>query len=85
MILFAYASNMNVKDFVTQVPSARKIGNGCLKEYEFVFNKTDSDLSAKANIVASQNIGAAVWGVLIEFAQNDAQFFTIGDWDEHLE
>jgi hypothetical protein len=76
MILFAYASNMNVDELATHVTSAKKIDIGYLRGYSFSFNRTADDLSAKANIITCDELDAKVWGVLIELSDEDkAKFF----------
>lgn len=85
MILFAYASNMNVKEFTRSVPSARKLGNAHLPGYAFAFNKTAKDRSSKANVIPVDNPDVPVWGVLLEFDEDDARVFDKGDWHKHLE
>jgi len=85
MILFAYASNMNVKDFTRSLPSTRKLGNAHLPGYAFVFNKTAKDRSSKANVVHVDNPDIPVWGVLLEFSDEDAKLFDKGDWHKHLD
>jgi hypothetical protein len=84
MMLFAYASNMNVKDFTRSLPSTRKIGNAYLPGYEFIFNKTAEDGSAKANVTPVDNPDIPVWGVLLEFTDQDGKMFDKGDWPEHM-
>ena len=71
MILFAYASNMNVDEFAKTVPSAKKIAKAKLPGYSLVFNKTSEDGSSKVNIIASVESDACVWGVLIEYQDNE--------------
>ena len=85
MILFAYASNMNVTDFNRFVPSARKLGNAYLPGYAFVFNKTGKDRSSKANVMPVDNPDVPVWGILLEFADEEVEQFKNGDWHKHLE
>ncbi|WP_448700120.1 gamma-glutamylcyclotransferase family protein [Mucilaginibacter sp. AW1-3] len=85
MILFAYASNMNVKDFKRSLPSAQKLGNAHLPGYAFAFNKTGKDRSSKANVVLADNPDVPVWGVLLEFSDQDARMFDKGDWHKHME
>jgi len=75
MILFAYASNMKVDEFVKSVPSAKKITNAKLTGYSFAFNKTADDGSSKANIIASLEADAAVWGVLIDINDDEKDNF----------
>ncbi|WP_139113077.1 gamma-glutamylcyclotransferase family protein [Mucilaginibacter sp. PPCGB 2223] len=85
MILFAYASNMNVTDFTRSLPSARKLGNAYLPGHAFVFNKTAKDRSSKANVMPVDNPDVPVWGVLLEFNDEDARIFDKGDWHKHME
>jgi len=85
MILFAYASNMNVTDFTRFVPSARKLANAYLPGYAFEFNKTGKDRSSKANVMPVDNPDVPVWGVLLEFSEEDAEVLKRGDWHKHLE
>ncbi len=85
MILFAYASNMNVKDFSNHLKSAKKLGNAYLPGYEFVFNKLADDLSAKANVIPADNPDVPAWGVLLEFTDADTEILNKGDWPEHME
>jgi len=86
MILFAYASNMNVDEFTKTVPSAKKIGVAKLPGYTFLFNKTADDGSSKANIVISAEPDACVWGVLIEYQDNEKQnFFNPTGWSADFE
>lgn len=87
MILFAYASNMNVGEFSTYVTSARKLCNAYLPGYRFVFNKTGHDGSAKANVEPTDELNARVWGVLIDLSEEDRLhvFNPDDDWTESLE
>src|SRR5450756_1741851 len=73
MILFAYASNMDVDEFALSMPSAKKLGIGYLPGYSFVFNRTSADLSAKANVIVCEELDANVWGVLIEMSDEDKE------------
>jgi len=75
MILFAFAGNMDVGNFAKIVPSAKRIGVARLPGYNFIFNKTADDLSSKANILQSSDPNDAVWGVLIELADNEKSNF----------
>jgi hypothetical protein len=75
MILFAFAGNMDVTRFTKVVPSAKKIGTARLPGYNFIFNKTDDDLSSKANILHSDDPNDAVWGVLIELDDQERSNF----------
>jgi hypothetical protein len=75
MILFAFAGNMDVGNFAKIVPSAKRIGVARLPGYNFIFNKTADDLSSKANILQSSDPNDAVWGVLIELADNEKTNF----------
>lgn len=81
MILFAYASNMNVDEIATSITSAKKIAIGYLPGYSFIFNRKAADLSAKANIIACEELDAKVWGVLIEVSEEDKQRFFVGHDD----
>lgn len=86
MLLFAYASNMNVNEFVKTVPSAHKIANARLPGYTFAFNKTAADDSSKANIVVSTKPDAHIWGVLIEYDDNEkGNFFNPAGWSSDFE
>lgn len=86
MILFAYASNMNVDEFVENVPSAKKIAKAKLPGYRFVFNKTAEDGSSKANILPADQPDACVWGVLIEYHDNEkGNFFNPTGWSSDFE
>lgn len=86
MILFAYASNINVNEFVKTVPSAKKIAQAKLGGYGFVFNKIAEDGSAKANIIPSTETGACVWGVLIAYEENEkGNFFNPTGWSSDFE
>lgn len=81
MVLFAYASNMNVDEFAKTVPSAKKICNAKLPGYRFSFNLTADDGSSKASLVPSTEMEAAAWGVLIEFNDDELDtFFFQDDW-----
>jgi hypothetical protein len=75
MVLFAYASNMNLEEFKEHIPSAHKLCNAYIPGYEFCFNKNGADLSAKANIQPSANPAAKAWGILIVFDDEHARFF----------
>jgi hypothetical protein len=66
---------MDVGNFAKIVPSAKKIGVARLPGYNFIFNKTADDLSSKANILQSSDPNDAVWGVLIELADNEKTNF----------
>lgn len=86
MILFAYASNMNVNEFAETVPSAKKIAKARLTGYSFIFNKTADDGSSKANIIASTETDACVWGVLIEYNGSEKEnFFNPTGWSSDFE
>ena len=86
MILFAYASNMNVDEFAKTVPSAKKIAKAKLPGYSLVFNKTSEDGSSKVNIIASVEPDACVWGVLIEYQDNEkGNFFNPTGWSSDFE
>ncbi|MDB5030712.1 gamma-glutamylcyclotransferase family protein [Mucilaginibacter sp.] len=84
MILFAYAGNMNVEKFAKTVPSAKKLGVGKLRGYNFAFNSTGDDESAKANVVKSLDSDAIVWGVLIEYDDEDRADFYDPTWSTTL-
>ncbi|MBW4890942.1 gamma-glutamylcyclotransferase [Mucilaginibacter sp. HMF5004] len=75
MILFAYASNMNMEEFRENIPLAQKLCNAYIPGYEFCFNKSGDDLSAKANIQPSTNAAAKVWGVLISIPEEQEEHF----------
>ena len=83
MLLFAYASNMNVDEFAKTVPSAKKIANAKLPGYKFGFCLNADDGSTKASLRPSTDLNAETWGVLI--ALDDAEkknFFFEDDWFE---
>ncbi len=81
MKLFAYAGNMNVEEFSKVVPSAKKIGIAKLPGYRFIFNKTAEDQSSKANIIPSAEPEEIVWGILIEFDENEKpNFYNPDTW-----
>lgn len=84
MILFAYAGNMNVEKFTKTVPSAKKIGIAKLPGYNFVFNSTGDDESAKANVVRSFDQDALVWGLLIELDDEERANFHDPTWSSTL-
>ena len=84
MILFAYAGNMNVEKFKKTVPSAHNIGIAKLPGYNFVFNSTGEDESAKANVVKSFEQDALVWGLLIELDDNERANFHDPTWSSAL-
>jgi hypothetical protein len=84
MILFAYAGNMNVEKFAKTVPSAKKIGIAKLPGYNFVFNSTGEDESAKANVVKSFDQDAMVWGLLIELDDEERGNFYDPTWSSTL-
>lgn len=84
MILFAYAGNMNVEKFSKTVPSAKKIGIAKLPGYNFSFNSTGADESAKANVVKSFDPDAVVWGVLIELNDDERSNFHDPVWSSDL-
>jgi hypothetical protein len=75
MILFSFAGNMDIETFAKLVPSAKKVGVARLPGYNFIFNKTAEDQSSKANILQSFNPNDAVWGILIELADNEKTNF----------
>lgn len=86
MILFAYASNMDVDEFSKTVPSAKKLAVAKLPGYSFAFNKTAGDGSSKANIVVSTEPDAHVWGVLIEYNDHEkGNFFNPTGWSSDFE
>jgi gamma-glutamylcyclotransferase len=85
MLLFAYAGNMDVHKFSETVPSAKKIGTAHLPGYSFTFNKTADDESSKANIIPSADPADAVWGVLIEFDEQEKEnFYNPDTWSSDL-
>ncbi len=84
MILFAYAGNMNVDKFAKTVPSAKKLGVAKLPGYNFVFNSTGEDESAKANVVKSYDPDAMVWGILIEIDDEERGDFYDPTWSSTL-
>ncbi|WP_214070931.1 gamma-glutamylcyclotransferase family protein [Mucilaginibacter sp. dw_454] len=84
MILFAYAGNMNVEKFAKTVPSAKKIGIAKLPGYNFAFNSTGEDESAKANVVKSFDLDAMVWGLLIELDDEERSNFHDPTWSSVL-
>ena len=67
MLLFAYATNMNVDEFVKTIPSAQKIANAKLPGYKFGFCLAADDGSSKASLRPSTDVDAVAWGVLIRF------------------
>lgn len=72
---------MDVDKFATIVPSAKKIGIARLPGYNFIFNRTDEDLSSKANILLSSDPNDSVWGVLTNL--DDAEwpnFYNVGSY-----
>ena len=80
-LLFAYASNMNVEEFVKTVPSAKKVSIARLPGYTFTFSLTAKDQSSKANITSSAAPDAEVWGVLIRFDEHElGNFFNASTW-----
>jgi hypothetical protein len=83
MLLFAYASNMNVDEFAKTVPSAKKITNAKLPGYKFGFCLAADDGSTKASLRPSTDLDAVAWGVLIEFNDDErGNFFFQEDWFE---
>lgn len=84
MILFAYAGNMNVEKFAKTVPSAKNLGVGKLPGYNFVFNSTGDDESAKANVMKSFDMDAMVWGLLIELDDEERSNFHDPLWSSTL-
>jgi len=85
MLLFAYAGNMDVDKFSKTVPSAKKIGVARLPGYHFIFNKTADDQSSKANITPSTDPLDLVWGILIEFNEDEkANFYNPDEWSSGL-
>jgi hypothetical protein len=81
MILFSFAGNMDVDKFATIVPSAKKIGIARLPGYNFIFNRTDDDLSSKANILHSDDPNDSVWGVLIKLNDEEwPNFYNVGSY-----
>jgi len=78
MLLFAYASNMNVAEFAKKVPSAKKIANAKLHGYKFGFSLTADDGSSKASLETASADDVA-WGVLIEFDDNEKDNFFLQD------
>jgi hypothetical protein len=82
MLLFAYASNMDVDEFAKTVPSAKKIANVKVAGYQFGFTLNGKDGSSKASLVPSVE-PTVTWGVLIEFNDNEKDnFFFQEDWFE---
>ncbi len=59
---FAYGSNMSRARMVTRVPEAEDLGKGVVEDWALVCNKSGTDGSAKANLVARP--GAQLWGVV---------------------
>ncbi|GAA4083926.1 gamma-glutamylcyclotransferase family protein [Mucilaginibacter panaciglaebae] len=84
MILFAYAGNMNIEKFARTVPSAKKIGVAKLPGYNFVFNSTGDDESAKANVTKAFELDAMVWGLLIELDDEERSNFHDPMWSSAL-
>lgn len=81
MILFSFAGNMDVDKFATIVPSAKKIGIARLPGYNFIFNRTDDDLSSKANILLSDDPNDSVWGVLTKLDEIEwPNFYNVGTY-----
>jgi len=85
MILFAYASFMDLDELSIHVPSVRKLCNAYIPGYEFCFNKSYGELSAVANIQPSRNGAAKVWGILIELEDVGNLIQKNPDWEEHME
>lgn len=86
MLLFAYASNMNVDDFRQKVPSAKKITNAKLSGYQFSFNLNAEDGSSKASLTPSDHPDAGAWGVLILLDDKELDNFLFQeDWFELTE
>lgn len=79
MLLFAYASNMRVEKFAAMVPSAKKLGIARLPNYVFTFTLTADDQSTKANITPASDTLSEVWGVLIEYDDNERDNFYYPD------
>ena len=86
MILFAYASNMDVTRFAESVPSAKKIGIAHLPGHRFEFSKTADDDSSKSNITLSKTDPTeSVWGVLIAIDDNERHnFYDPNTWSTGL-
>jgi hypothetical protein len=85
MLLFAYAGNMDVRKFSETVPSAKRIGIARLPGFSFTFNKKADDESSKANIIPSDDPVDTVWGVLIEFnEQEKSNFYNPVTWSMDL-
>lgn len=83
MLLFAYASNMDVPEFAKTVPSAKKIANVKLAGYQFGFSLSADDGSTKASLIPSGELNAFAWGVLLEFNDDELDnFFFQDEWFE---
>jgi len=83
MLLFAYASNMNVDKFKETVPSAKKVAVAKLPGYKFGFTLASDDGSSKASLMPSTDADALAWGVLIDIDDKEkGNFFFDDDWFE---
>lgn len=69
--IFSYGSNMCSTRLRARTPSARLLGVARLDRYQIRFHKTGQDGSAKANALASDAPGAALWGVLWEILREE--------------
>jgi gamma-glutamylcyclotransferase len=63
---FAYGSNMLLARVRERVPSARPVGIAELRGYALRWHKVGADGSAKCDVVATDEPGAVVFGVLFE-------------------
>ncbi|MFD2201692.1 gamma-glutamylcyclotransferase family protein [Shivajiella indica] len=71
---FGYASNLHTETLEGRLRNPpRKIGLGVLPHFGFRFNFPNSDGSARANIVPSQN--ESVYGILFEISEEDRAYF----------
>lgn len=66
LLNFAYGSNMLLARIRERVPSARPLGIAALRGHRLCWHKAGRDGSGKCDVVASDEHGAVVFGVLYE-------------------
>jgi len=71
MKIFSYGSNMNIERLKKRTPSAMKLSNGFLKEYQFKCNKVSNTGSSKGNIVFTGSSNDIVWSVIFDIADKE--------------
>ncbi len=79
MKIFAYGSNMNIGRLRERVPSVIRLTNAFISGYSLICNKVSIDGSSKANIIKTDNLDDAVWGVVFKIADNEKKYLDRGE------